>query len=256
MLLAVDIGNTQTSFGIFDQTNLRHHWRFETKVSRTSDEFGSLLFPLLQRHGIDVKDFSGIVFCSVVPAAEYALEGFCEDYCHLIPFKIDHRINLGFKLNVDFPGQVGADRLANVAYAVECLKLPAIIVDSGTGITLDVVSKTPAFEGGVILPGVRIAVDALSSRTSKLPSVELEFPPSVIGKNTVQCIQAGILYGYCDMIEGLLERTILEIGETPEIAVTGGLAFLFQQRLKRPARLLPNLTLDGIRLLYERNTSR
>lgn len=253
MLLAVDIGNTQTSFGVFENSQLKFHWRAETKHSRTSDEYGALLFPLMARAGLKESDWEGVVLCSVVPPAERSFEAFCQNYWDLEPFKIDYQLKLGFGIRVDVPAEVGADRLANAAYAAKHFTLPAIVVDFGTATTFDVVSKDSHYEGGVILPGVRIALEALSSRTSKLPLVEMGFPSSVIGKNTVQCIQAGILYGYCDMIDGLLVRTASELGATPEIALTGGYGALLQPRLKAKAKLLPNLTLDGIELIYHLN---
>ena len=207
MLLVVDIGNSETSFGLFKNGKLQHHWRAETYVARTADEYAALLFPLLQNAGVSAEHWEGIALCSVVPAAEMALEDFCETYLKQRPFKVQSSVRLGFSINVDSPAEVGADRLANAAYAVRHLKLPAIVVDFGTATTFDVVSSGKVYEGGVILPGVRIAVEALSLKTSKLPLIDLKFPPSVIGKNTIDCIRGGILYGYCDSIDGLLERT-------------------------------------------------
>ncbi len=253
MFLAVDIGNSQTSFGVFEGSVLRYHWRAETKVSRTPDEFGALLFPLMGRAGIHESDFEGVILCSVVPTADLSFESFCQTYWKLTPFRVTAGIELGFGFNVHMPSEVGADRLANAAYAVERMTLPALVIDFGTATTFDVVSKEKKYEGGVILPGVRIALEALSSKTSKLPLVEVGFPKSVIGKNTVECIQGGILYGYCDMIDGLIIRTAAELGGTLDIALTGGLSPLFQKQLKTKAKFLPDLTLEGIEILYRRN---
>jgi type III pantothenate kinase len=253
MLLAVDIGNTQTSFGIYQASKLTQHWRAETKVSRTADEYLALLYPLMTRAGIKETDLEGVVVCSVVPSADRAFDQFCQSYWNLTPYRVDYRMNLGFGIRVDVPSEVGADRLANAAYAVRFLKLPAIVVDFGTATTFDVVSADRHYEGGVILPGVRIALEALSSRTSKLPLVEMGFPKSVIGKNTVQCIQAGILYGYCDMIDGLLKRTVDELGAAADVVLTGGYSALLKPHLKTSSQVLPNLTLDGIELLYNLN---
>lgn len=253
MLLVVDVGNSQTSFGILEYQTWRHHWRVETKASQTADEYASFLFPLLDRAGLGRQTFEGIAICSVVPAVEDALESFCQDYFHLLPFKVHGGLELGFQLNVHTPGEVGADRLANAAYAVEKMKLPAIVVDFGTATTFDVVSADRVYQGGIILPGVRLGVQSLSAKTAKLPSIDLKFPRSVIGKSTVECIQSGILYGYCDLIDGLLTRLEKELGDPAEVALTGGLAFLFHGRLTHAAKFLPNLTLEGIELLFRRN---
>lgn len=253
MLLAVDLGNSQVSFGIFDKDQLKFHWRLETKSTRTADEYASLLFPLLDRSGLKKEDFKGVALCSVVPPGEHELELFFRNYFQLVPFKIRIDNDLGFAVNVDVPSEVGADRLANAAFACANLPLPCVVIDIGTATTFDVVTQSKSYEGGVIFPGVRLALDSLGSKTSKLPKVELEFPERAIGKNTVQCIQAGVLLGYCDLMDGLLERTIRELKEKPTVVLTGGFAFLFQGRLKHETSCLPDLTLEGIRLLYERN---
>lgn len=253
MLLAVDLGNSQVSFGIFDKNILKFHWRLETKSTRTSDEYASLLFPLLDRTGLKREDFNGVALCSVVPPGEHELELFFRDYFNLIPFKVRIDNDLGFAVNVDVPSEVGADRLANAAYACENLSLPCVVIDIGTATTFDVVTKSKSYEGGVIFPGIRLALDSLASKTSKLPKVDLEFPKRAIGKNTIECIQAGVLLGYCDLIDGLLARTEAELKEKPTVVLTGGFAFLFQEKLKVSTTTLPDLTLEGIRLLYERN---
>lgn len=249
MLLAVDIGNSQTSFGFFDGS-LRFHWRMQTVRSRTADEYAAFLFPLMQKHGLQDSDVSGVALCSVVPAADTAFENFCRSYWKVSPFKVDHTCQMDFRLAIDFPEEVGADRLANGAYAVKHMRLPALVIDIGTATTFDVVTKDRAYSGGVILPGPRLAMEALGLGTSKLPMVNLQFPERAIGKNTVECIQAGILYGYCDLIDGLVARTVAELGETPDIALTGGFATIFHQRLKTQSKLLPNLTLEGTEILY------
>lgn len=253
MLLAVDIGNSQTSFGLFEQSVLKHHWRAQTNRSRTADEYAAFFFPLLTQHGLKGSDITGVALCSVVPAADNAFEQFCKSYWKIAPFKVGHESKIDFTLGIDFPEEIGADRLANAAYAVKHLKLPALVVDIGTATTFDVVSAAKVYSGGVILPGPRLAMEALGLGTSKLPMVNLEFPERVIGKNTVECIQAGILYGYCDLIDGLVVRTEKELGEKPEIILTGGFAGFFQDRLKTKARLLPNLTLEGTEILYRGN---
>jgi type III pantothenate kinase len=252
MLLVLDIGNSQTSYGIFKKDKLLHHWRAETKISRTADEYAAFLFPLLDNAGLSKTDWEGIAICSVVPPVEENFEIFCETYLKRKPFKISSTIKLGFGLNVEVPQEVGADRLANCAYAIKHMKLPALVVDLGTATTFDVISTTPAFEGGIILPGVRMGAESLSRKTSLLPIVDVKFPPSVIGKNTITCIQSGVLFGYCDAIDGLLKRLLKELPGA-EIALTGGVAPLFIENLSVKAKYLPNLTLEGTEILFRQN---
>jgi type III pantothenate kinase len=254
VLLALDIGNSQTSFGVFKDHKLLHHWRAETHVSQTADEYAAFLFPLVDHAGLSKEAWEGVAICSVVPPAEQTFEYFCKTYLKKAPFKIHSGVVLDFGLNVEVPAEVGADRLANVAYAVKNLKLPAIVVDLGTATTFDVITSKRTYEGGIILPGLRMGAEGLSKRTSLLPLIDVAFPPSVIGKNTVTCIQSGILYGYCDQIDGLLARIAAELGESCDVVLTGGLSVLFQGKLKTPARFLPNLTLEGIEILYSQNT--
>jgi type III pantothenate kinase len=253
LLLAVDIGNSQTSFGVFQQGKLLHHWRLETKPSRTADEYAAFLFPLLDHAGLKNNSWEGIAICSVVPPVADNFENFCQAYLKRRPFHVTSHAKLGFRLNVEIPGEVGADRLANSAYAIRHLKLPAIVVDLGTATTFDVILKEKTYEGGIILPGVQMGADSLSRKTSLLPLVDVAFPPSVIGKNTITCIQSGVLYGYCDAIEGLLRRLQKEIGEPCDIALTGGVAPLIAKNLSVSTKLLPNLTLEGIEILYREN---
>ncbi|MBM4303983.1 MAG: type III pantothenate kinase [Deltaproteobacteria bacterium] len=251
MLLVMDIGNSQTSYGIFDQSKLTHHWRGETKSARSVDEYAAFLFPLLNYHHIKAENISGIAISSVVPPCDYHLKRFCEEYLENSPFFVSCENKAPFTIRVDNPREVGADRLANTAYAVTHLKLPAIVVDLGTATTFDVVSDEKSFEGGIILPGIVMGAESLSLKTSLLPLVPTDFPKSVIGKNTVTCIQSGILFGYCEAIDGLLSRLQKEIGKKCDIALTGGIAPLIHSHLKTPSLILPHLTLEGIKILYE-----
>lgn len=254
MLLAIDLGNTQTSFGIFESGQLKHHWRAETKPSRTEDEYLCLLFPLLQNAGLTPESIGAVALCSVVPSADDALESFSKKYLRRKVFKITHEVK-GCRLNVDFPAEVGADRLANANYAAKHLPLPAIVVDMGTATTFDVVTEGAVYEGGVILPGPKVSVEALGSKTAKLSAVALQFPSSVIGKNTATCIQAGVLYGYVDLIDGLLARTEKALGKPATIVLTGGLSPLLHDKLSHTTRLLPDLTLEGIEILFCQNSN-
>lgn len=252
MLLAVDVGNSQTSYGVFKDGKLVRAWRSETRAARTADEFASLLFPLFAHAGLGTS-WAGAVLCSVVPAVDNAFARFCRDYLSLEPTHLTPNSDLGFALQVDNPSEVGADRLANAAYAVTHLSLPAVVVDFGTATTFDLITRD-GYQGGAILPGAGLSVAALSGGTAKLTSTELAFPPSVIGKSTSTCIQAGVLYGYCDMIDGLIDRMERELAETPKVILTGGVGPLFQARLKRKLPWNPDLTLEGIALLAKRQS--
>jgi len=254
MLLAVDVGNSQTSYGLFEGDKLLRHWRAVTLGLRTADQHAAFLFPLLHQAGIEPKQIKGVALCSVVPSADHPFFLLAREYFQLPLFKIHSEIKIGCEIRVDTPAEVGADRLANAAYAVENLTLPAIVIDLGTATTFDVITKGPSYEGGVILPGLQMAVEALGGRTAKLPVVNLKFPTRVIAKSTIECIQAGVLYGYVDLIDGLISRTVKELGETGDIVLTGGIAPLLHKHLNTTTKLLPDLTLEGIRLLYNKNT--
>ena len=222
-------------------------------MSRTEDEYASLLFPLLEYAGLKAVGWEAIVICSVVPPVERTLDAFCRIYLKHAPFKIHAGLEIGFSFDVEVPAEVGADRLANGAYAVKHLKLPAVVVDLGTATTFDVVTADRVYHGGLIMPGVRMGVEALGSKTSKLPMVDLEYPPSVIGRSTVDCIRSGILYGYLEAMNGLLDRLDTELGGLGDIALTGGLAPLFKARMRRSVKWLPNLTLDGAEIIYRQS---
>ncbi|MCB0416271.1 MAG: type III pantothenate kinase [Bdellovibrionales bacterium] len=251
MFLALDIGNSETTIGVFDETALIAQWRLETGAARSADQIAAFLYPLFQHHKID-GPWTGMAICSVVPTARRGLREFAQRYLGLEAFEVTPRIKLPFALNVQEPESVGADRLANAAYAAVHLSLPSIIVDCGTATTLDVITPGGGYEGGVILPGVGLSFESLSRKTSQLSLVESEFPRRVIGKSTKECIQAGILYGYCDQINGLLKRTQEEIGKPCTTVLTGGYASIFEGRIPG-AQFSPTLTLEGIQLLYQFN---
>lgn len=252
MLLAVDIGNSHTSFGVFEGSRLLHEWRAETKSSRTADEYASLLFPLFDHAKIRPETWQ-VSVCSVVPSANAALGVFSRVYLKADPFFVSWQSETGCRLGIDFPEEVGADRLANAAYAASHLELPAVVVDLGTATTFDVISKDRVYSGGAILPGVRLAVEALGTKTSKLPIIELKMPDKVIGTNTIDCIRSGVLLGYCALIDGLLDRIEKELGTRFETALTGGFSELLHPGLKRRGKLLPRLTLEGTEILYRLN---
>lgn len=253
MLLAVDIGNSQTSFGVFSGNQLLHHFRAQTQLFKTSDQVASFLLPLFAHHQIGLLDFEGVAICAVVPPMEEVVAQFSQNYLQQDPFKVSAKSCVGFTLNVENPSEVGADRIANSAYAVQNLSLPAVVIDLGTATTLDVVTDDKQYQGGVILPGVSMGIESLSRKTSLLPLVDKVFPEKVIGKNTMTCIQSGTVLGYCDLLDGLLTRIQAELKQEVSVTLTGGIAPLFRQKLKTPHDYFPHLTLEGTLLLYQLN---
>jgi type III pantothenate kinase len=251
LLLAIDIGNSQTSLGAFDGERLLYHWRIETRPSRTADEYAALLLPLFAQFGLEPSSWQGVAVCSVVPAVDGQIVDFCRRYFDREPMRIHAGLPLGFSMNLSAPHEVGADRLVNVAYAIRKLTLPCIVVDFGTATTFDLVSPQKIYEGGAIVPGLWMGAEALGGKTAKLPVIDLEFPPHVIGKSTVECIQSGILYGYCALIDGLIDKIEAEWGSECHIALTGGLAGRFESRLTHACEILPDLTLVGIQMIYQ-----
>ncbi len=251
MLLALDIGNSQSSLGAFDGDRLLYHWRIETRASRTADEYAALLLPLFQQFGIEASQWKGVAICSVVPPADGQLVDFSRRYLNREPVRIHPGLPLGFAMNLSTPHEVGADRLVNVAYAVRKLVLPCIVIDFGTATTFDLVGEDKIYEGGAIVPGLRMGAEALGGKTAKLPVIDLEFPPHVVGKSTVEAIQSGLLYGYCALIDGMIAKIEAEIGKECSVTLTGGLASCFESRLAHPCQIFPDLTLEGISLLYQ-----
>lgn len=253
MLLALDVGNSQTSFGIFLGEKLLHHFRAQTQVLKTSDQVAAFLMPLFQHFRLDINSLQGVAICSVVPPVEEVLVQFCKDYFRKDPFKVTADSCKGFTLKVDTPSEVGADRIANSAYASYKLRLPSVVIDLGTATTLDVITEDKCYQGGVILPGVSMGIESLSRKTSLLPLADMAFPEKVIGKNTMTCIQSGTLLGYCDVLDGLLKRISDELRDEVFVTITGGVAPLFLQKIKTPHDFLPHLTLEGTLLLYQLN---
>ncbi len=236
--------------GAFDGDRLLYHWRIETRASRTADEYAALLLPLFGQFGIEPSSWNGVAICSVVPAVDGQFVDFSRRYLDREPMRIHAGLPLGFSMNLATPQEVGADRLVNVAYATRKLPLPCIVVDFGTATTFDLVSSDKVYEGGAIVPGLWMGAEALGGKTAKLPVIDLEFPPRVVGKSTVECIQSGLLNGYCALIDGLIAKIEAEWGAKCHVALTGGLAGKFESRLGHACQILPDLTLEGIHLLY------
>lgn len=251
MLLAVDVGNTNITLGAFDGGSPLGSWRLRTDPDRTADEYGADLLNVL-RHALPGRSPSAVIYGSVVPRLDRVLEGVFERYLGRRALKVTPESPLGIKLKVRTPGEVGADRLLNALAVHRLFGGPAVVLDFGTATTFDCLSARGEYLGGAILPGPRLAARALSIGTAKLPEVEILPPRRAIGRDTVECIQAGLYYGYLGMIERVLRETLAEMGgRRVQVVATGGLAGLFADALPRVRRVAPDLTLQGLRLAYE-----
>lgn len=253
MLLAIDIGNTNTVLGIYQSKDLMHHWRISTNSYKTSDEMGILLKQLFAHKGASLEDINHVIISSVVPTIMSALQIMCMEYFKVKPLivKPDSKTGLGIKF--DNPSEVGADRIVNSVAAIEKYGTPVIVVDFGTATTFDAISKEGYYLGGAITPGVGISMDALFTKAAKLPRVELKKPENVIGKNTVQSMQSGIVYGYIGQIDGITGRINQELGGNAITVATGGLAEFIASYCETIDYVDPFLTLEGLRIIYQWN---
>jgi len=253
VLLAIDVGNTNTVLGAFDGDVLRQHWRIETSHTRTSDEYGVLLRQLFAVEGLDPTRVKAIAVSSVVPPLQLALEQMCARYFHAKPMFVGPGVKTGMPILYDNPREVGADRVVNAVAAYEKWRTGLVVVDFGTATTFDAVSPRGEYLGGAICPGVAISMEALFRNASKLPRVEFLRPSQVIGKNTVASMQSGLVYGYVGLVDGICARMADEMGFAPKVVATGGLAALVAGVSKAITEVDEHLTLHGLRILHERN---
>jgi len=258
MLLAIDVGNTNVTIGVFDGDALAHNWRLAALRERTADELGILITRLFEQARIDVATVTGIVVASVVPPLTRPIEEMCERYFRQPPLLVD-AANAGMPVRYTPASDVGADRIVNAVAAWEKYgkrgETPLIVVDFGTGTTFDVISRDGEYLGGIICPGISISADALFQRAARLPRVEVRKPPSVIGQNTVNAMQSGLFFGYVEMVDGLIRRVCAELpgGDRATVIGTGGLAGVISEESRAIQKIEPNLTLDGLRLIWQRN---
>ncbi|MEP6507461.1 MAG: type III pantothenate kinase [Gemmatimonadales bacterium] len=252
MILTFDVGNTETTIGLFDGEDLHSHWRITTGVPRTQDEFSLLLRSMLSASGIDAASVKGSAVCSVVPPVTQPLARACQDCFGVAPAIVDARAALPIQLLVDEPFTVGADRIANTLAASRLWKRDAIVVDLGTATTYDCITADGAFIGGVIQPGIGTSADTLFRRTSQLSATELIAPMKVIGTRTDECIRSGVLFGAADSVDGLVNRIKAEWDvPNPIVIGTGGLAETLRPHCKSFDEVDPFLTLKGVRIGYE-----
>lgn len=256
MLLAIDIGNTNSVLGIFRGAELVDHLRIESRRGSTADEYAALLAIMLEQRNLSLASIDAAVIGSVVPPLTDVFDRVCKRLFGAAPLIVGPGMRTGMAMQIENPREVGADRIVNAVAAFGRTNGAAIVVDFGTATTFDVVSSKGEYLGGVIVPGVGISADALAARTAKLPRVEIARPKSVIGRTTVAAIQSGLVFGYVSLIEGLVKRISEQLGTRPHVIATGGLATLISQETTAIDEVVEFLTLDGLRMVWDRNAER
>ena len=252
-LLVIDVGNTNTVLGVFKEKDLRAQWRLTTNRAQTADEYGILIRNLFSLEGIQADQITAIMVASVVPPLNTLLEEMAQKYFGLKAFYLEPGVRTGMAIHYDNPQEVGADRIANSVAAFSKYGGPCVIVDFGTAITFDVVSEKGEYLGGVIAPGIGISAEALFQRAARLPRVEIREPQHVIGTNTVGSMQSGLFYGSVGLVDGVLDRLCRDLGKKTKVIATGGQAPLVADASKYKPPVEPSLTLEGLRMIYERN---
>ena len=253
MLLVIDAGNTNTSLGVYQGSDLVAHWRLTTNRARTVDEYGVHARNLFALAGFDFKSIDAIAIASVVPPLNYTLKTMAETYFHLTPLFVDHTLDSGIKILYEPAADVGADRIVDAVAAVDKYGAPCIVVDFGTATTFNAINRNSEYVGGVITPGIMISSDALFERTAKLPRVDIKRPQKVIGSSTITAMQSGLYHGYVGLVDGILRKMLTELEGTPRVIATGGLARLIATGSEFIELVDETLTLEGLRLVYERS---
>ena len=254
MIFVMDIGNTNIKAAVFEGERLLKKWRCATNLTMTLDQYGILMADLFRYHGLDMRAIQGIMISSVVPTINYTIEHMCRDYFGKDPKLLVPGMKTGLNIRYENPRELGSDRIANAVAVATIYGGPSVFIDFGTATTYGVISAKNEFLGGAIGPGLRMMNAALASGTAKLPSIELVVPPTVIGRTTVSNIQSGILYGYMGSVEKIVNEIKRELGcPQARVIATGGMAHLVKANSSVIDEIDPNLTLNGLRLIYEKN---
>ncbi len=253
MLLAIDIGNTNITLGLYKDKELGPRWRLATAYDHMPDEYGLQLLGLLEHAGYRAESVDGICLASVVPPLTSKIIEACRRYISREPLVVDAGVKTGVHVRYEDPRAVGADRIVDAVAVVHMYGAPACVVDFGTATTFDAISRNGDYLGGAIAPGISIAAEALFQRTAKLPRVDIQKPPSVIGRNTAHSIQSGLLYGYVGLVEGMVARFRQELGDDMKVIATGGLSDIVAHETSVIQVVAPWLTLDGLQLIWDMN---
>jgi type III pantothenate kinase len=253
LLLCIDVGNTQTVLGVFKGKKIIARWRIRSDRDRTADEYSHLIRDLLRGDGIEESALLGMAVSCVVPPSRQALMEMSRSSLKIEPLLIGPGVKTGMPILYDNPKEVGADRITNAVAAYEQFKQELVVIDFGTAITFDVITAAGEYLGGVIFPGINISLDALFMRASKLPRVEVEKPERVVGRDTISSIQSGIVNGYAGLVDAIVGKIGNELGSTPLVVATGGLANVLIGESHSISEVIPDLTLEGLRILWERN---
>jgi type III pantothenate kinase len=254
MILTIDIGNTNITFGVYnDSPTLQYHWRIKTDHDRMADEYGIIMLGLMRHEGLNFQQIKGVAIASVVPPLTHVFVEMVERYIKQSPLVVNETVKTGIKVLYDSPRDVGADRIVDAVAVSQLYGGPACIVDFGTATTFDAISAHEEYLGGAIAPGIGIAAEALFSRTSKLPRVDLVPPPRAIGNNTIYAMQSGLIFGYVGLVEGMVARFRAELGPDMRVIGTGGLARTMAKETTVIETVNPWLTLEGLRLIWEMN---
>ena len=256
MLIAIDVGNTQTVMGLYDGTELVDSWRLSTVRDRTADEYRLFFAGLLRQDGYRLDEVHGVALSSVVPSAKAAMIQVAEDMIEGPLVVVGPGVKTGMPIHIDNPHEVGADRVVNAVAALHRYGTPVVAVDFGTSTNLDAVDASGAYVGGAIAPGLEVSLNALISATAALRRVDLTPPRAAIGKSTVEAIQSGLLYGHAGLVDGLVDRLVAELGGKVAVVATGGLAPTIVPHCRSVEIVDANLTLDGLRMIYEMNVER
>jgi type III pantothenate kinase len=253
MLLVIDVGNTQTVMGVYDKDHLLIDWRLSTDIRRSGDEFWVVLRNLFREADLDTRSIDGICMSTVVPPLQVVLDDICKRYLHVTPIVVEPGVKTGLSILYDNPREVGADRIVNSVAGIHLYGCPLILVDFGTATTFDCISANAEYLGGAIVPGITVSAEALFQRAAKLHRVELIAPKTVIGKDTSSSMRSGLVYGYAELVDGMVRRIRKEIEGKPRVIATGGNAQIIAEHSEEIEEVCPLLTLTGLRLIYDKN---